>query len=156
LVVRGAKLYYLGSYIDDDSSSQHTFYLLANQSINGLFHRDRVKLALIASFKSKTLLKQYLSSFGDWFSKEEIDTIRVVGAIAKIASALDNSKRGLIKNVLMEQTSKEQLHLSIYYKDNPFVEKYELEKHLRQLEKALRKSIEVEFILSNDFEFTIS
>ena len=56
----------------------------------------------------------------------------------------------------MKQTSKEQLHLSIYYKDNPFVEKYELEKHLRQLEKSLRKTIEVEFILSNDFEFTNS
>jgi exopolyphosphatase / guanosine-5'-triphosphate,3'-diphosphate pyrophosphatase len=155
-VVNGAKLYYLGSYIDDDSSSQHTFYLLANQSINGLFHKDRVKLALISSFKNKTLLKQYLSSFDDWFSKEETDTIRVVGAIAKIASALDYSKRGLITNILIRQDSKDLLHLTVYYKGNPFVEEYELEKHLRQLEKALRKTIQIEFILSNDYEFTIS
>ena len=58
-VYRGAQLYYLGEYIDDDASSQHTFYLLANQSINGLLHKDRVKLAFIASYKNKTLLKQY-------------------------------------------------------------------------------------------------
>ncbi len=45
-VYRGAQLYYLGEYIDDDASSQHTFYLLANQSINGLLHKDQGQIGL--------------------------------------------------------------------------------------------------------------
>lgn len=146
MAVIGAKLYYLGIYIDDDSSSQHTFYLLANQSINGLFHKDRVRLAFIASFKNKTLLKQYSHSFSDWFSKEELETIRVVGAIVKVASALDASKRQIVKSITVGQSSKDVLQLSILYKGNAFVERYELEKNLRQLEKALRKSIAAKFI----------
>ncbi|WP_428908813.1 exopolyphosphatase [Niallia sp. Krafla_26] len=146
MVIIGAKLYYLGIYIDDDSSSQHTFYLLANQSINGLFHQDRVRLAFIASFKNNTLLKQYYTSFTDWFSKEEMATIRVVGAIAKLASSLDSSKRSIIKNISVTRASKDALQLNVNYSGNAFVERYELEKHLRQLEKALRISIVVQFL----------
>ena len=44
-------MYYLGSFIDSDSSSPHTYYLIANSMINGFPHKDRVKLALLASFK---------------------------------------------------------------------------------------------------------
>ena len=61
-----AYLYYLGSFIDADSSSQHTYYIIANSSINGLSHKERVKLALLASFKNKTLLKFYAKET-NWF-----------------------------------------------------------------------------------------
>ena len=52
-VYRGAQLYYLGEYIDDDASSQHTFYLLANQSINGLLHKERVNWPSLPHIKIK-------------------------------------------------------------------------------------------------------
>lgn len=58
LFVEGAYIYYLGSFIDSDSSSPHTYYLIANSMINGFSHKDRVKLALLASFK----INHYLSS----------------------------------------------------------------------------------------------
>ena len=145
-VKRGAELYYLGEYIDDDASSQHTFYLLANQSISGLLHKERVKLALIASYKNKTLLKQYYGSFESWFTKKELDDIRVAGTIAKLASALDSSKRAIVEKVKLEKVSAESLQLLVYYKDRAFVEQYEMEKHIRQLEKALNKNIGLKFI----------
>ena len=146
-VVSGAQLYYLGTYIDNDSSSQHTFYLLANQSIDGLLHRERVKLAFIASYKNKTLLKQYYSSFGEWFTDQEMGDIRVAGAIVKLATALDASKRGIVQKVDIKESSRDTLQINVYYSGNPFVERYELEKQLRQLEKALQKTIEPHFIL---------
>ena len=46
----------LGSFIDSDSSSPHTYYLIANSMINGFSHKDRVKLALLASFKTNLYL----------------------------------------------------------------------------------------------------
>ena len=51
LFEEGAYIYYLGSFIDSDSSSPHTYYIIANSMINGYTHKDRVKLALLASFK---------------------------------------------------------------------------------------------------------
>ena len=51
-------IYYLGRFIDSDSSSPHTYYIIANSMINGYTHKDRVKLALLASFK----INLYLSS----------------------------------------------------------------------------------------------
>lgn len=147
-IKKGAELYYLGQYIDDDSSSQHTFYLLANQSINGLLHKDRLKLAYIASFKNKTLLKQYFAPFSDWFTKKEMEDIRMAGAVVKLATALDASKRGIVTKIHLEKNKDDTFHLSIYCKGNPFVEQYQTEKHIRQLEKVLHNAIQLKFIQS--------
>ncbi|WP_071396950.1 Ppx/GppA family phosphatase [Bacillus tuaregi] len=144
-VNKGAQLYYLGQYIDDDSSSQHTFYLLANQSINGLLHKDRLKLAYIASYKNKTLLKQYYLPFTEWFTKTEMEEIRLAGAIAKLACALDASKRGIVEEMHLKKRTADTFELVISCKGNPFVEQYETEKHIRQLEKALEKTITLKF-----------
>src|SRR5699024_5464678 len=64
-------VYDLGRYIDVESSSQHTFYLLSNRTIDGLMHLDRLKLALIASYNNKTSFKEYIRPYKQWFIKEE-------------------------------------------------------------------------------------
>ena len=68
---QAAKVFNIGKYIDEEASRLHTFYLLANKTIDGMMHKDRVRLALIASYKSKMLFKQYLSPFEGWFDKSE-------------------------------------------------------------------------------------
>lgn len=138
VIEKAAKVYYIGQYIDSDASSQHSFYLLANRSIDNLLHKDRVKLALIASFKNKSQLIQYLNEFTNWFSKEEIDFIRLSGAIVKIASALDATKRGVIDKLEVEVKEK-SVTLKIKGKDDWFVEQYQVEKQIHHLEKAIKK-----------------
>ncbi|MBM4764508.1 exopolyphosphatase [Bacillus sp. B15-48] len=142
----GAKVYYLGKYIDSDVSSQHTFYLLANKSINGITHRQRLILALVASFKNYQLFKQYIAPFVDQFSKEELQKIRIAGAITKLAASLDASKRGIIKEIYLEKIKATNgLKMTLRYEGNAFVEKYQAEKHTRQLEKAIEKEIRLIF-----------
>src|SRR5699024_812724 len=68
LMYYGATLYNLGSYIENDSSSQHTFYIITNTNISGFDHYDRVRLALLASYKNRSLYRQYLSNIEDCFS----------------------------------------------------------------------------------------
>ncbi len=63
----------------------------------------RVKLAFIASYKNKTLLKQYSETFESWFTKKEMEDIRVAGTLAKLASALDSSKRAIVEKVELEK-----------------------------------------------------
>lgn len=68
---QAAKVFNIGKYIDEEASRLHTFYLLANKTIDGMMHKDRVRLALIASYKSKMLFKQHLAPFEGWFDKSE-------------------------------------------------------------------------------------
>ncbi|MDG5470107.1 exopolyphosphatase [Jeotgalibacillus sp. ET6] len=145
LLKRGAYLYYLGEYIDSESSSQHTFYLIANRSIDGVLHHDRIKLALIASFKNKSSLQQYLQPFSEWFTKEEQQTIRELGALLKFAYSLNGSKRRLINQVTVHQSSRE-VKMILEAAGNTLAEEYQSEKQKKHLEKALKKSIVLEFV----------
>lgn len=141
-----AHVYNLGKDIDMDISSQHTFYLLANKSIIGLEHKDRLKLALIASFKNKRLLKQYCAPFANWFTREELQEIRTAGALTKLAAALDTSKRGIVKGVHLQRTDENEGYLTLDCTGDIFIEKDQAEKQIRQLEKAIKKDIKLIFL----------
>ncbi|MED3820943.1 hypothetical protein P4736_29095 [Priestia megaterium] len=71
LLEQASSIFHLGKYLNEESSSHHTFYLLSNRSILGLSHRERVKLALVASYKGKRTFRQYIEPFKDWYTKEE-------------------------------------------------------------------------------------
>lgn len=141
LIDLSAHVYYLGRYIDPGAGSQHTFYLLANTSINGLEHKDRLKLALIASFKNNALLKQYCAPFQNWFTKEELQEIRIAGAMTKLASALDASKRRIVKKICVQKMNENEGSLTLNCTGNSFAEKDEAEKQIRHLEKAIKKEL---------------
>ncbi len=138
-------VYNLGQAVDKDVSSQHTFYLLANKPIIGLEHKDRLKLALIASFKNKTLVKQYYAPFVNWFTSEELQEIRIGGALTKLAAAFDASKRGIVKEVHLQRTSENGGTITLECTGNIFIERFQAEKQIRHLEKAIKKDFKLNF-----------
>lgn len=145
LLKRGAFVYNIGTYIDSESSSQHTFYLLANRTIDGLLHRERIMIALIASFTSKAAFKRYVTPYSEWFSKEELAKYRVLGAIIKFAYSLNATKRNIIEQIDLEEKGYELLFHVTCNKDwKP--EQYQVEKQKKHLEKLLKKSITVQFL----------
>ncbi|GAE95324.1 exopolyphosphatase [Gracilibacillus boraciitolerans JCM 21714] len=99
LLKRASYLCNLGEYIDAESSAQHTFYLLANRTIDGLTHKDRLRLALIASYKNKTTFKQFIKPFKSWFLKDERKKLRHLGALLKFSYCLDATKRQVVKEI---------------------------------------------------------
>ncbi len=141
---RGAFVYNLGSYIDSESSSQHTFYLLANRTIDGLFHKDRMIVALIASYTSKSGFKRYVTPYSQWFSREELQTYRILGAILKFAYSLNATKRNIIKSIDLH-TYKEGLTFTITCHHDWKPEQYQAEKQKKHLEKLLKRSITIIF-----------
>ncbi|MDZ5712922.1 Ppx/GppA family phosphatase [Jeotgalibacillus haloalkalitolerans] len=145
LLKRAAFLYYLGEYIDSDSSSQHTFYIIANRSIDGVLHKDRIALALAASFKSKSMFNQFLEPFDDWFSDEELHEIRLIGSIIKLAYSLNGSKRNLVNQIEMRRKG-DELHLRLYAEGRTLAEEYQAGKQKKHLEKTLKKTIVLDFI----------
>jgi exopolyphosphatase / guanosine-5'-triphosphate,3'-diphosphate pyrophosphatase len=139
-----ALMYYLGDYIDSDSSSQHTFYILANRSINGFFHEERIKLASIASFKNKSSFKHYLENFLTWYSKEELKKMREMGALLKFVYSLNATKRNIVKGIEVV-CEKDSLSVTVSCKGDYLAEKYQAEKQKRHLEKALRTDVVIQF-----------
>ncbi|MEF3331033.1 exopolyphosphatase [Oceanobacillus oncorhynchi] len=138
-------LFNLGEYIDSESSPQHTFYLLANRTIDGLEHRERLKLALVASFKNKTVFKQFIQPYKSWFLKEERQKLLDLGSLLKFTYCLDATKRQIVEKV--EFTSKKKtLIIRIYTKGNAMPEEYQAEKQKKHLEKAIGKEVDLEFI----------
>ncbi|RIW29516.1 Ppx/GppA family phosphatase [Bacillus salacetis] len=139
-----AALYYLGEYIDSDSSSQHTFYILANRPVNGFFHKERVMLACISSFKNKTALKQYMLPFLGWFTKEEMQKAREMGALLKLAYSLNATKRNIVQSIDIERNA-DRLDISVYCKGDFLAEQYQTEKQKRHLEKAIKTDLDINF-----------
>ncbi len=143
LLLQAAYLFYLGSYIDSDAASQHTYYIISNSSLNGVSHRNRVKLALLSSYKNKTLLKFY-SDETDWFTEAEKAKIQLLGSILKFAYALNSSNTNVVQSLYLER-NKDRYHLVILYKGDPIAEEYQAERQKKHLEKIVKTKINIVF-----------
>ncbi|MDF4756046.1 hypothetical protein P3527_24695, partial [Vibrio parahaemolyticus] len=145
---QAAKVFNIGKYIDEEASRLHTFYLLANKTIDGMMHKERVRLALIASYKSKMLFKQHLSPFEGWFDKNEQKKIRLLGAVLQFSAALNIRQRSLVESISITE-SKEGLTFEIVCEQSALAEKVQAEKQKKQLERVLKTNIILLFKLKN-------
>lgn len=141
----GATLYYLGSYIEDDSKSQHTFYIVSNTNLHGFNHKDRVRLALISSYKNRSLYKQYVKTVDTWFSDDEKDRLLYLGCIIKFAEALSDSHVNFVKDMSIKETEDDTYELRVTYSGDAIAEEYRANKHKNHLERVLGKPLSIVF-----------
>lgn len=144
LMKKAAKLYSIGEYIELDSSSQHTFYIIANQSIIGMDHKKRVKLALLASYKNREYFNRFSSPFITWFSEEELKTLSDFGALLKFIYSLNISKRYTIKNLNLQKKENFVL-MNIFSKEFAAAEIYQAERQKKHLERVFKMPVQIEF-----------
>lgn len=145
LLKRACYVFNLGEYIDSESSAQHTFYLLANRTIDGLMHVDRLRIALIASFKNKMIFKQFMKPYKSWFLKQERKKLRLLGSLLKFTYCLDATKRQVVEDFSFKEGNN-TIYLTLYCNKNWMPEAYQAEKQKKHLEKALKKTIELTFV----------
>ncbi|MFJ7667998.1 Ppx/GppA family phosphatase [Lysinibacillus sp. NPDC097195] len=145
LLSKAAKIFNIGEYIELSSASQHTFYLIANQSIDGLNHKERLKLALLASYKNKDYFQRFAAPFAEWLSRDEYRKMRDFGALLKFVYALNVSKRTIVHAIEM-QPYDSFVQMNVYVKKNAAAEKYQANRHKKHLERALKIPITVNFI----------
>lgn len=145
LMYYGATLYNLGSYIENDSSSQHTFYVITNTNISGFDHYDRVRLALLASYKNRSLYRQYLSNIEDWFSKDEKTLLMKLGSIIKFAEALNDVHVNTVEKIKLEKNPDSGFDLNVTYSGDIISEDYRANKQLNHFERAVGENVNVNF-----------
>ncbi|AOM82614.1 exopolyphosphatase [Salisediminibacterium beveridgei] len=139
----GATVYYIGEAIHPEAKAQHSFYMLTNQAIDGLTHGERMAVAFIASFKSRSTLKQFAAPFGDLVSKDHLKTYELLGSILKLCYALNISKLGSVEKVEAIKTDKKNLQLIVVTNGPAYFEDYQANKYKKHLEKILKLSIHI-------------
>ncbi|ATP39181.1 exopolyphosphatase [Solibacillus sp. R5-41] len=144
LLKKAARVYAIGEYIELDSFSQHTFYLISNQSIDGLSHVERVKLALIASYKNRDYFRRFAQPFETWISKDDLKKLRDFGAILKFIYALNMTKRSVVKNIAMEKVE-DYIRLVITTNERAIAELAQAEKQKKHIERVFKKTVQLVF-----------
>ena len=139
-----AKLYGIGEYIELDSANQHTFYLIANQSISGINHITRLKIALLASYKNKDYFRRFLEPFNSWIPREEQTELRDFGAILKFIYALNISKRQIINSLTITDKG-EYISLSLKVNGSAVAEMYYAERQKKHIERVFKKPVKIYF-----------
>lgn len=145
-------LYQCGGFIDLEAESQHTFYLVSNMNLSGFSHKNRVRLALLASYRNKSLLYQYTESFVDWFSNEEITDLYKYGGLIKFSEALNDSQTEPISQLDLHlcENGKDYC-LSVYHTGPIVAESYRANRHLKHLSRSLDSKLSLEFIQVDSF-----
>ncbi|TVT29823.1 exopolyphosphatase [Salinicoccus cyprini] len=144
LMKNAAHIFYLGSFIDRDATSQHTYYLISNSNINGIVHLDRVRLALLASFKNKTLLQFFAEETG-WFDADDLDSLQTLGSILKFANALNISNTNIVQDLFLEKAD-DKMRLTVRYKGDPIAEEYQAIRQKKHIEKIMDTGLEIRFV----------
>ncbi|MBM7097074.1 Ppx/GppA family phosphatase [Bacillus sp. H-16] len=144
LLQLAARVFYIGESIHPESRSQHTFYLLTNQSIHGLSHGKRLGVALLASFRNRSLLNQYATPFRHWIKEDEFSRYEKLGAILRLAYGLDRSKQGSVEKVLLAPSdSKDVLHLKLEKRKEAYFEEFHAQKYKKHVERAFGIKIDI-------------
>ena len=146
LVEFGASLYRFGEFISGDADSQHTFYILSNMDLLGFSHHRRLKLALLASYRNRSLYSQYLEDFAGWLTPEEIDLFEKIGGLLKFANALNDSRTGPIIKIDLYRDDNGTFVLNVYHSGPIVAEYYKTQRHKKHLERALDGDLEIHYI----------
>ncbi|PRO65130.1 Ppx/GppA family phosphatase [Alkalicoccus urumqiensis] len=141
----GANVFYIGGAIHAESKSQHSFYLLTNQSIDGMSHMERLAVAFTASFKSRSQLKQFAKPYKKWVDKKELKRFELLGAINRISHALNTSEQSVTTRMEIVHAGRHNLTLKVYYTGDAFFEEADANKYKKHLERPLKRSIEFIF-----------
>ncbi|MCZ0716727.1 Ppx/GppA family phosphatase [Aerococcus kribbianus] len=145
LLAFGAYLYYIGDIIEPGNASQHTYYMLSNSNLNGFTHKERVALSILASYKNRTLFKDYLHNFGDWFSDKNSDLLQAMGGLIKFSECLNDSHSNIVKTIDIVKKN-DQLILRIFYTGTLISEIHRSESQKKHVERIIDEDITVEFI----------
>ncbi|WP_078552806.1 Ppx/GppA phosphatase family protein [Bacillus alkalicellulosilyticus] len=145
LLKYSSRVLYIGEFITSEASSEHTFYVLTNLSIDGLTHRERLALALIASFKSRSSLYRHAESFSQLLTKEDVKQFELLGAILKLSFALNRTRRNVVHKVKVKNGKETDILLHVTCLQDSVFEEQLANKYKKHIEKAIQAKISLEF-----------
>ena len=101
-------------------------------------------MALLASYKNKSLFKIFSKPFKEWFTEEEVKYIRLAGGLIKFVEAMNVVTVNEIQSLeLIEKNDK--LVLKARWSIDPIAEIYRANRQKKHLENAIQKKVSIDF-----------
>lgn len=99
LMLAGALLHDIGYHIAHDSHQKHALYLITNSELTGFSEAERAVIANIARYHRGSLPKERHPEFAA-LNDADRDSVRKLGAIVRLADALDRSHDSRITDLI--------------------------------------------------------
>ena len=144
LMKRAAYFYGIGEYINKENAHQHSFYLIVNEPIAGLSYSERIKIALLASYKNKDWFKKFSLPYTSVLSKSTLKELKALGAILKFIYSLNVSKRNIVQTLQLDM-DENLIRLFITTDGDGTPEMYHAELQKKHIERVLKYPVEIEF-----------
>lgn len=107
LIKTSALLHDTGINIRFYNHTQHSFYMILNAGINGLTHKELLMSAYISALHRNKKFKINWVRYKRLLNSEDIEIIRKLGVLLRIAESFDICFNRRVKNVKCNVTSKE-------------------------------------------------
>lgn len=95
-----AYLHDSGQIINFDQHAKHGFYVTLNSGVAGITHRETVLAAFVVSLHEggEIYLPEWVR-YGSLLNEEDIDAVRKLGTILRLAESFDRSKNNVISDI---------------------------------------------------------
>lgn len=101
-----ARLHQVGIAVNFYDWQTHTFYVLLHSKMVGLDHRERLLVAMIASFKNKKKIRELSQPYQSLLAAGDEDMAQKLSILLSMARALDRAMSNDIVDVVCEVTDK--------------------------------------------------
>ncbi|MCM3746787.1 Ppx/GppA family phosphatase [Paenibacillus pasadenensis] len=137
LLDAASMLYRIGASIEYAAYPKHTFYLLANCSLNGMSHRENVLTAAIAAFRSRNRCKAQLEPFEALLQPGDIEAAAMLGSLLLLAVSLDRSETQSISRLETEISAEARILklTAVHPADSLALEMQEVEEAGKEFQK---------------------
>lgn len=95
-----ATMHAIGKNIKFYSYQMHSWYMILNANLYGITHRDIVLAAFtVALHKTEDISQAEWAKYKDLVSDADLDTVRKLGLMLRLADSLDRTKSSLVVNI---------------------------------------------------------
>ncbi|MFI3129433.1 MAG: Ppx/GppA phosphatase family protein [Bacillota bacterium] len=95
-----ASLHDSGRVIKFYDHQRHSAYIIRNSNLYGISHKDLMMASFVASCHTKeNILASQFTRFSTILSEEDLDSIKKLGVILRLAASFDKSHGGVIKSI---------------------------------------------------------
>jgi exopolyphosphatase/guanosine-5'-triphosphate,3'-diphosphate pyrophosphatase len=113
LLSTAAILHDIGSHISSEAHHKHSYYLIKNSEITGFSESEKQLIANIARYHRGSMPKEKHGDFTQ-LGETERETVWKLGAILRLAEALDRSYESRIKDIAFSRDKPGGLRLEIF------------------------------------------
>ena len=145
-----AWLHDVGNHISYEGHHRHSYYLIKHGDLRGFEPTEIETIALAARYHRRAEPRRGHEGFTD-LSKALRRTVRLLGAILRLAESLDRSRHGTIRGLTVH-TSAEQVLIELEGRGDAELEMWAANRQLAPLERVIERPVRLQVRIVEDQE----